>query len=340
MARPAVAFDPAIEQEFSKMRLSMGEFKGFLQLNLAEDAFRLELSGSGPGNTEDVWADMAATLTDNSHSFFIFRSTLERSSEKFVLMHWGPDLAPVKQRMLYASSRQSLKDYLGSADFVDDYFVATPEEMTAEAFHKDRVLVPQIDVRSMEEIEKEEAELECAPTATRTAVMAAMGVTMADELTALLQQFAQEEVDCILLTLDTKSQAVSGEAGDADLDGWLGALNPEEPKYVVLRYRHIHNDEEKCKILFFYYCPDNADRRDKFTYSTCKAHVISSAESAGFAIDFRFEFVDLPDINQERLIQDMYPVREEQKMLDRPTGPARKKPRTKRRNKRALLAAS
>ena len=73
-----------------------------------------------------------------AHRFFIIRDptqnnaitanddpeSKEDDSSKmslYILIHYAPDLSPVKQRMIYASSRPSLKAFLGPSSFSEDY---------------------------------------------------------------------------------------------------------------------------------------------------------------------------------------------------------------------------
>ena len=55
---------------------------------------------------------------------------------RFVAVTYIPDTAPVRQKMLFASTRLTLVRELGSEHFRETIFATTPEELTAAGFEK------------------------------------------------------------------------------------------------------------------------------------------------------------------------------------------------------------
>lgn len=55
---------------------------------------------------------------------------------RFVAATYIPDSAPVRQKMLFASTRLTLVRELGSEHFRETIFATTPEELTAAGFEK------------------------------------------------------------------------------------------------------------------------------------------------------------------------------------------------------------
>jgi len=336
MARAAVRISQEIKDEFSRMNLQMGDYYGWLKIVMNFEQHQLELEAHGE-QVDDVMADIYPSLVDDSHAFYIFKVPLENAGKKFLLMHWGPDTAPVKQRMIYASARQGLRDGLGSNNFVEDYHVSLQEEVTKEAFYKDRVVAPTIDVRSGTEIEQEESHRETMPTVTRTAVMAKMSVKLGDGIDELFVAFVSEQNEGLTITLDTKKMSITAEDNIGDIDSMLNTCTGEEACYFLLRWRHQNRqNEEAAKVLFFYYCPEDAPRRKKFTYSTSKSGVLAQLEANGINVDDKFEFVEINDVTDDMLMNSLYPVVVEQKELVKTKAGGRKGKR-KRRNKRAAL---
>ena len=157
------------------------------------------------------------------------------------------------------------------------------EELTLEAIVSARTLHHKIDFRFEAEIEKEQASLESVATAAKSAVMKSLPVDV------------RECAVAVLLTLDAKSQGIEGAPAEAQSLGEIQALlSAEEPKYILFHYAKTRQDEEADadeekaqageKRVFCYFCPAKADRKRRFTFSTCKANVIAYCAQVG--VDF------------------------------------------------------
>merc|ERR1711879_59422 len=109
---------------------------------------------------DDALAAICKSLKKKTHQYFILRDPLVQENNKFVLLHYGADQSAVKTRMIYASSRASLKGHLGGSVFSEDYFISTPDECSFTAFNKRRNLDLDIDLRTEAEAEREEANME------------------------------------------------------------------------------------------------------------------------------------------------------------------------------------
>eukprot|EP01084_Bolivina_argentea_P300501 518170_1 len=139
-------------------------------------------------NIETVFSDMVKSCTPKEHTYFIIRDPTNNNNKptkndnntnddddddndndnnkstkinnRYILIHFAPDLSPVKQRMMYAASRPSLKAYLGQANFSEDYHCSTLEELSYKNISDARTLHHTIDFRSDSEIEKQQASME------------------------------------------------------------------------------------------------------------------------------------------------------------------------------------
>lgn len=58
------------------------------------------------------------------------------TAPKFIVATYVPDTAPVRRKMLFASTRLTLARELGSEHFREAIFVTTPEELTEAGFKK------------------------------------------------------------------------------------------------------------------------------------------------------------------------------------------------------------
>merc|ERR1719150_1041685 len=110
---------------------------------------------------------------------------------------------------------------------------------------------------------------------------------------ALIQDYSAGKLKALELSLDKKQKLsakkleVEEKSSDADtIKVVFGAIkDQEDPRYIIFTYPHSKGE----KKVFLYYCPENAERTLKFTYSTCKGVITTALEAAGVKIDGKME---------------------------------------------------
>lgn len=86
-------------------------------MHYSED-FILRASIDKSASLEADFAAARDTLTKNQSSYLVINS----DANKWLLLNYVPMTAYVRDKMLYASSRTCLKEGLGKALFLEDYF--------------------------------------------------------------------------------------------------------------------------------------------------------------------------------------------------------------------------
>ena len=129
---------------------------GFIQISIDfdKDEFVLLRSVDKSDSADETWQSMLPHVEDKTHTIFITRDPMD--DKLMLLIHFAPDQSPVRQRMLYASSRNKLKQALGQALFSHDYHISKKEECTPQQLIDQRTLHEKIEFRSQSEIDKAE----------------------------------------------------------------------------------------------------------------------------------------------------------------------------------------
>merc|ERR1712083_486467 len=131
----------------------------------------------------------------------------------------------------------------------------------------------------------------------------------------------------VFLSLAKGTQAIEGEEKVASsLAGIKGLLNETEPKYLLFQYAKSKQEEEHKeqmgnKLIFAYFCPEKADRKYRFTYSTCKANVVAYCSSVGLEFYSKVELTSLSDLKEEYMDYHVFPVREQKEVFAMPKAP-------------------
>lgn len=62
-----------------------------------------------------------------------------QSSDEWLLLLWSPEDSPIRQKMLFASTKATLKRQFGSTQIKEELFASSREEATLAAFKKQQL---------------------------------------------------------------------------------------------------------------------------------------------------------------------------------------------------------
>jgi twinfilin-like protein len=194
----------------------------------------------------------------------------------YIAITFVPNSAPVRQKMLFASTRLTLVRELGIERFRSTIFATEVEELTAEGWakHEKHEALPapmtteEAGLASAKEAEARESQ----GTSTRRGhVSSTVNVPTGDGVLEALQSLKEEDCKGTLvqlkfelpnetLTLDSSMDNVS-----QDMVGKL--ISPTEPRYS---FYSLPNAPEP-QIIFIYTCPTQSKIKERMVYSTSKS---------------------------------------------------------------------
>lgn len=186
--------------------------------------------------------------------------------------------------------------------------------------------------------------MESVATSAKSQVMKSLPIDIKESAVTAVNNYKSESCKCVFLTLTKGTQGIEGEEKKIDkIDEIRNELNETDPKYILFWYEKSRKDnsveeEEKDQLgnkrIFGYYCPDKAERKLRFTYSTCKANVIEYCNSIGLEFYSKVEVSTVNEFNNEYMDYHIFPVKEKKETFAMPKAPkTRRKSKTKKRKK-------
>jgi twinfilin-like protein len=208
----------------------------------------------------------------------------------YIAITFVPNAAPVRQKMLFASTRLTLVRELGIERFRSTIFATEVEEVTAEGWakHEKHEALPapmtteEAGLASVKEAEARESQ----GTSTRRGhVSSSVNVPTGDGVLEALQSLKEEGCQGTLVQLkfqlpnETLALDSSMDNVAQDMVGKL--ISPTEPRYS---FYSLPNAPEP-QIVFIYTCPTQSKIKERMVYSTSKSWTRIVAErDAGITI--------------------------------------------------------
>lgn len=155
------------------------------------------LAPSGSSFADDL-SLLAPHLQANVALYIILRRYASSEPAPFVAVTYVPDSAPVRQKMLFASTRLTLVRELGIERFRETIFATTPEELTAQGFEKHdkhvKLAAPLTEEeQSLGEVKRKEAEEGRGMAERKSHVSSGVSMPISDEAVQALKRLAGEE---------------------------------------------------------------------------------------------------------------------------------------------------
>lgn len=343
-----ITADQELEATFSKVREDNFDQVRAIKVVIDNDTV---LKQVGVANTSSdmmsVWPEVVTTwLSATDCCYILMRSDAKNSNNNFnwILLSYVPDNAKIREKMLYASTRATLKKTF--ALVTDELFGTTTEDMTAASYQaqvaSDAADVPlTMAEREIAEIRLNEGDANIGTTTKKAVISGSLGFPIASDVLDAFQKCKDGAVCFIQIAIDLKKEEVILDTSDnTTKTNECGAKCPSDsPRYIITAYDHTdpNTNNEKRSLLFAYCCPGySVPIKERMCYSSCKNHVVSAAEKAGLVLDKKVEVSAPEEMNIAFFHDSLYEktVVNDSRKFAKPTRPGRatSSPRPRRAN--------
>lgn len=248
---------------------------------------------------------MGKRCSDNKATYFVFR--LE-GARRWLLVTYVPEGVSVKDKMVYASTKGTLKSKLGYSFFDEEVHFTTKNEVTWNNYLDSRKAVESRSTSELmrEEVYKqEETERKERGTATTDATSLAVSVPMGDDVKDAVNKFKLGgTVNFICLGFNDKNNGIVIFSSKSITSSQLSQeVNSTEPRYYLFKLQSTKN-------VFIYCCPEKSPVNLRMVYSTSKSQVAEQIEKLGVALaKKRVEVSDPKELTNEYLNSESSSIR-------------------------------
>jgi len=297
----------------------------FLKVQIMNET-KLDLVGQSDnkGPWEQDFDLVPSVLDSNDASYILYRT--DKTNEVGHLWYclcYVPDKAPVRQKMLYASSRANLKSGLGSQYFLDDIFGTSPGDFDNKGFKAyEKHQNAGVPLTESEKLKEEELEYGLFTGGAGTSNAYAHGVAfpVEDNVYAAFDKLKDDQITYIQIGIDVTNEKVNlKEELNIPIDEVTNHIPIDEPRFHFYKWNHSHDGEDFDSLVFVYTSPDgskgtkSAPVKLRMLYSTSKANVAGIAEAKGFQIAAKLEISSGAEFSQTDLLHSLHPPKAEEK---------------------------
>lgn len=273
-------------------------------------------------------SSLSSHLKDNEALYILLRR-YDDASDGYIAVTYVPNAAPVRQKMLFASTRLTLTRELGIERFRETIFATEKAELSAEGFkkhdaHNDLAAPLTEEERTLEAVKKAETS-EGRGTANKGLVTHdSLKMSTTPEASEALKNFDGQSYNLVQLKIDIPTETLHLDSTTTtEVSNLSKAISSTEPRYVFFRYTAPSSNESS--VIFISTVPSGSKVKERMIYAASRNAIINVvAPQMGVTITKRLEVGDPDEVSEASIAEEFAPKTETKKAFDRPKRPGRR----------------
>jgi len=250
----------------------------YLIVKIKEEKLVFHQQSAGTDNRQKDFDSLAEKVDANEAAFILFQN----EPSKWVFIPFVSDSAPVREKMLYASSTDDLIDQLGKQFFIGTHKCSEKSELSFKAWNFSRKATNLEDVMTAKEkLLREESLMDKTTCATGMKKVPFKLLTAASDA---LKELLSGSRTVVEMKISKKEKCRLGES-KADAAAADVASTLKDPRYLVV----ANSGSAPPTFSFVFYCPDDAKPLQKMLYATAKSAILTHVEDHGLTVAARVE---------------------------------------------------
>ncbi|PHH64746.1 hypothetical protein CDD81_4008 [Ophiocordyceps australis] len=322
-----------LQAKFNSMLASADTFALIVKIERESLVPATEIASKSSSFGENL-SSLQSCIKPNEALYVILRRYDE--APQFLAVTYVPDLAPVRQKTLVASTRLTLVRELGTEHFRETVFLTMADELSENGFKKldahNKLAAPLTEEeKTLDEVKKAEQEAGAGTGTREIHLSKSLAMPVAEDAIAAMKELGQDGerlVTMLKINPETEVVELVPESPRPHSIGELSkAISSTEPRFTLFRFTHTHDGAEQSPLLFFYTCPLTAGNkaiRNRMLYPLMKRAVLEIAKSeAGLELEKRFEVEEPSEITEQLVMDDLHPKAATRQGFSRPKRPGR-----------------
>ncbi|XP_029471059.1 twinfilin-1 isoform X2 [Rhinatrema bivittatum] len=238
-------------------------------------------------------------LEDKQPSYILYRLDSQNAQGyEWIFIAWSPDHSHVRQKMLYAATRATLKKEFGGGHIKDELFgtVKIQTDISVDTKHQ---------------------------------TLQGIAFPIDREAFQALEDMKMRKLDYVQLQIDIKNERiVLANTAPTEIKDLPKRIPKDAARYHFFLYKHSHEGDYMESIVFLYSMPGySCSVRERMLYSSCKSPLLEIIEKQ-LQLDVvkKIEIDNGDELTADFLYEEVHPKQHAHKQnFAKPKGPAGKR---------------
>nr|XP_020651165.1 twinfilin-1 [Pogona vitticeps] len=321
-----------VKETFARAR--NGKYR-FLKIVIENEQLIVGCSKKPHGSwEEDYDAFVLPLLEDKQPCYILYRLDSQNAQGyEWIFIAWSPDHSPVRQKMLYAATRATLKKEFGGGHIKDEVFGTNKEDVSLIGYR--RHLVTQSSPAPLTAAEEELRQIKISEVQTEVSVdtkhqtLQGVAFPIAKEALQALEKLKNKQLNYVQLQIDMKNETIIlASTLLTEVKDLPKRIPKDSARYHFFLYRHSHEGDYLESVVFIYSMPGYmCSIRERMLYSSCKSPLLEIVErQLWIPVIRKIEIDDGEELTADFLYEEIHPKQHAHKQtFAKPKGPAGKR---------------
>ncbi|KAF3856320.1 hypothetical protein F7725_017043 [Dissostichus mawsoni] len=285
-------------------------------------------------------------LTPQEPCYILYRLDSQNAQgHEWIFIAWSPDQSPVRQKMVYAATRATLKKEFGGGHIKDEMFGTVEDDLCFQGYlrHMSSCCSPApltVAEQELQRIRVTEVKINntnCLNMISNTNVTMEFGLDkraqtlqglafpLQEEAKRALQQLKQRRINYIQLRLDVEKETIElVHTKPTETHELPYRIPSDSPRYHFFIFKHSHQGQRQEALVFIYSMPGyTCSIKERMLYSSCKNRLLDEVEK-----DYQLEVTKKMEIDngdgltEDYLYEEVHPMEHALKQaFAKPRGP-------------------
>uniref|UniRef100_A0A8C0NW72 Twinfilin-1 n=1 Tax=Canis lupus familiaris TaxID=9615 RepID=A0A8C0NW72_CANLF len=224
-------------------------------------------------------------LEDKQPCYILFRLDSQNAQGyEWIFIAWSPDHSHVRQKMLYAATRATLKKEFGGGHIKDEVFGTVKEDVSLNGYKK--YLLSQSSPAPLTAAEEELRQIKINEVQTDVGVdtkhqtLQGVAFPISREAFQALEKLSNRQLNYVQLEIDIKNEIIIlANTTNTELKDLPKRIPKDSARYHFFLYKHSHEGDYLESIVFIYSMPGyTCSIRERMLYSSCKSPLLEIVE--------------------------------------------------------------
>lgn len=231
-------------------------------------------------------------IEENTPCYIFFRlDTKSTIGYEWLLISYTPDTAAIRQKMLYASTKATMKKEFGSQHIKEEYFAASEREANLFSYkkHKKAMSAPAPLTQREEEmleIRRNEVQTDIS-TESRHNTLRGVECGLTESASAAIRDMARGSYNYLQFKIELKEEKIHlVKAINVSIEKLPKEIPDNEARYHIYLFKHTHEGDYLESFVFIYSMPGyKCPVKERMMYSSCKALFLERIGELGLQIE-------------------------------------------------------
>ncbi|KAE8296083.1 Twinfilin-1 [Larimichthys crocea] len=273
-------------------------------------------------------------IEDDMPCYILYRlDSTNNQGFEWIFLAWSPDNSIVRQKMLYAATRATLKKEFGGGHIKDEIFATTKDDLNLSGYRK--YLTSQAAPLPLTAAEEELRQIKLSEvqtdigSETKHQTLQGVAFPLHKDAVAALERYREKKINYVQLQVDAEQELIRlCSTEPTEVKDLPMRIPTDSARYHFFLYKHSHEGDYLESTVFIYSMPGyKCSIRERMLYSSCKNPLVDMVENKlQIEIEKKLEIDNGHELTSDFLYEEVHPKQHVHKQaFAKPKGPSGKK---------------